>query len=84
MIKNQRLEELPGGSVVRTWCFHYWVQLLSLAGDLRSPKPHNTGEKNERINELIKFGEDYGYVEKDAEREERINTWQWKIKKENL
>ena len=38
----------------------------------------------ERINELIKFGEDYGYVEKDAEREERINTWQWKIKRENL
>lgn len=38
----------------------------------------------EHINELIKFGEDYGYVEKDAEREERINTWQWKIKKENL
>jgi hypothetical protein len=38
----------------------------------------------EKINEFIKFGEDYGYVEKDSEREERINTWQWKIKKENL
>ena len=43
------MEELPGGPVVRTWCFHYWAQLLSLVGDLRSPKQHNTREKNQRL-----------------------------------
>lgn len=38
----------------------------------------------ESINSLIKFGEDYGYVEPDAERQERINTWQWKMKRDDL
>lgn len=38
----------------------------------------------ERISELQKYGEDYGYLEKDEEREARMKLWQWKVQREEM
>lgn len=38
----------------------------------------------ECIAEVQKYGEDYGYLEKDEERDSRMKLWQWKVQREEM
>ena len=48
VFKTKESGEFPGGSVVRTRCFHCWVQVQSLVGELRSCKPRSAARKKKK------------------------------------
>ena len=74
--QQQPCWELPGGPVVRTWCFHCWAQVQSLVGELRSCKPCDMAGKKQNQNHAL-FTSDSEIWAGHGRMAHLYSTWCW-------